>query len=140
MNNYDERDYAEEESNRNEMEREGYNEYLSELSESVTDYFMAYRTDPEYIVTVPTDSMKLEILISAVGGGVIGKGYSQNSWIYGIRLNGHLVVSGADLRSALRPATHHEMAKSLAYFMSDQCESEALLPFLEELGDFGYTE
>lgn len=140
MNNYDERDYAEEAANQAEMEREGYNEYLSELSESVTDYFATYRTDPEYIVTVPTDSMKLEILISAVGGGEIGKAYAQNDWIYGIRLNGHLVVSGADLRSALHPATHHEMAQSLAYFMAVQCESEALLPFLDELADFGYTE
>lgn len=91
---------------------------------SIMDSHLA---DVEYSVDVPelcTGDAKVRIEISAVGGGTVGKSYAWNMWMYNVIYDGQLVITGDDLGSNGTPATHAEMAVSLAGFLSATAESE----------------
>jgi hypothetical protein len=82
----------------------------------------------EYKVTVPclyqapSGEPTVIIAVSAHGGGTIGKAYA-GSWDYGVYVNGAEVIAGQELRSPANGATHEEMARELAGFLSAYGES-----------------
>jgi hypothetical protein len=81
----------------------------------------------EYAETVPAlygSDAALVIYVSAHGGGTVGEAYANNGWDYLVTYDGQTMLEGSDLRSPEgRPASHAEMARSLASFLSAAGES-----------------
>lgn len=79
----------------------------------------------EYSADVPQLTVgdpPLRIYISAHGGGTVGESYAHNGWDYLVTEDGRTVLEGSDIRSGLG-ATHGDMARSLAVFLSAAGES-----------------
>jgi hypothetical protein len=89
-------------------------------------------SDYEYSVAVPSmyaapnDDPNIFIRISAHGGGTVGESYAGNGWTYSVEVNGSALITGDDLRSNATPATHAQMAATLANFLSAAGESLSL--------------
>jgi hypothetical protein len=85
-------------------------------------------SDWEYTVEVPeqyvTGDPKVRIMISAVGGGTVGRAYRNNNWEYAIEVDGAIIQEGTDLRSSAIGATHSEMALTLASFAMAEAEAD----------------
>ena len=102
----------------------------------VVDYFRVYRCDPELTVAVPqlvAGQLSLTISIAALGGGVPGRAYANNGWVYAVHLDGDLVASGADLHSGGIGRTHQQMAAVLAVFLADTDTVPALAGHADRL-------
>jgi hypothetical protein len=84
----------------------------------------------EYSVSVPAlcrGDSEIIIYLSAHGGGTVGESYAGNGWDYLVTDDGRVILTGSDLRSApARAASHAQMARSLASFLSAAGESLAL--------------
>jgi hypothetical protein len=77
------------------------------------------------IAAVAETDPPLQLAVTAVGGGTLGRAYADNDWIYGLWLGGRLHYSGADLRSGAIGKTHHQMAVLLGeYLAEDACLDE----------------
>jgi len=95
-----------------------------------TDYFGAYRTESEYEIEIPTQyggntiepEAQIIIKMAAVGGGTIREAYADNDWLYGVYVDGDLLISGKDLRSNATPGTHESMTRTLATFLANDGE------------------
>jgi hypothetical protein len=85
-------------------------------------------SDWEYTVEVPeqyvTGDPKVRIMISAVGGGTVGRGYRNNRWHYALEVDGAIIQEGTDLRSSMIAATHAEMAITFANFAMAEGEAD----------------
>ena len=86
--------------------------------------------DAEYRVVVPStyftrpaDEPVLIIGIAAVGGGTDGEVYANQEWLWDLWAGEVLVASGRDLRSGAMGATHEQMARTLATFLSSDGEA-----------------
>lgn len=85
----------------------------------------------EYTVTVPKqydnapDESEITIGITALGGGTVGRAYAGTGWQWQVRENSTLVLLAQDLRSNMTPATHDDMARTLAAFLSADAETLA---------------
>lgn len=100
---------------------------------STTNYFDVYRCEPELAVTIPQhtdDEPHIIMAIAVAGGGRVGRSYASADWIYTVRADGDVIISGADIRSNLAPATHDDMVNSLANFL----ESEGQRLYRDSLG------
>lgn len=73
---------------------------------------------PSLYMTPPKGEPAIRVGISAVGGGTVGRAYSDQTWIWGVWARGRLVASGDDLRSNAIAATHAEMASTLCAFLA----------------------
>lgn len=114
------------------------------IKDDVTNYFDVYRCTPELSVNVPPqyqgEAWNIRIDIAAVGGGTVGKYYGHgNQWIYAVYVDGVLVYSGADLRSAQygKGATHLEMIATLCSFIHAYAEEDSneIPEVLKEYGE-----
>lgn len=77
---------------------------------------------PSMYVT-PNDDPEIIIWISAAGGGTVGESYAGNDWHYGVTFNDAMLIKGSDIRSNATPASHADMARTLAGFLSADGES-----------------
>lgn len=58
-------------------------------------------------------------LVSAVGGGTVGKGYSSQAWHWAVAVDGRAVAHGSDLFTGPLATTHAEAARVLRSFRPD---------------------
>ncbi|MFC4334071.1 hypothetical protein [Salininema proteolyticum] len=72
---------------------------------------------------------RVRIAVSAFGGGTVGKAYAGQTWAYAVLIDTdkspEWVITGDDLRSGAMPATHEEMVRTLATFLSADGEHVA---------------
>jgi hypothetical protein len=79
----------------------------------------------EYTVEVPRQDQQdpvVTIGISAIGGGTVGRAYADQEWKWQVRYDGKVVASDDNLRSGY-PATHAQMAVTLAAFLATDAET-----------------
>jgi len=109
----------------------------AEDDEPMESSFNIYRCTAEAVFHIPalSDSdPELTISIAAAGGGTVGETYAHNTWIYDVHLAGHLVMSGADLRSGGIPQSHQDMAAMLACWLADSDDTtKTLIPQRDRL-------
>lgn len=117
---------------------------------TTTNHFEVYRCDPEYTTVVPKEyanadwETDITVEIAAKGGGSVGESYASNEWIYAVRENGEVVISGSNIRSNASPATHKEMVRVLASLLSAEGQrlySDSLGQSVEDIdvlkGEYG---
>jgi hypothetical protein len=92
--------------------------------EDVLGYAAEYRVVvPSTYLVQPADEPVLIIGIAAVGGGTVGQVYADQEWLWDLWADEVLVASGRDLRSGAMGATHEQMARTLATFLSNDGEA-----------------
>lgn len=82
-----------------------------------------YRVKVPSMYCAPSDEPSITINISAFGGGTVGESYADNRWSYLVTATDAIRISGDDLRSGGTGATHAQMARTLASFLSAAGES-----------------
>jgi hypothetical protein len=90
--------------------------------QTVSCFFDVYRRDPEATFDIPAaepGQLPLTIAIAAAGGGTVGQRYAHQDWIYSVRLDSQLVLSGTGLRTGAFPHTHRQMTAVLAATLAD---------------------
>jgi hypothetical protein len=86
----------------------------------------------------PTEEPTITIGIPKLGGGTLGVAYANGGWEYAVYADGVPVIEGNDLRSGAMGATHDEMARTLADFLSNA--EESLYHAEMRLGESEYTD
>lgn len=91
-------------------------------------YCEACVPEPEYTVAVPKQygnaplESEITIGITALGGGTVSNAYANSGWQWQVRENSTVVLFSGDLRANMTPATHNDMARTLAAFLSADAE------------------